>query len=117
MAFTVPPVLDVGEVESLRRQRPTTRVLDVRTPGEFEAHRSAGAYNIPLDQLHEHAHELANIDEPIVLVCQCGSRARQAEAVFNPGFDDVVNVIGGFEEWARGGHPSERAATTQVGSA
>lgn len=34
------------------------RVLDVRAPGEFENRHIAGACNVPLDQLAEHAPEL-----------------------------------------------------------
>lgn len=36
----------------------SVRVLDVRTPGEFENQHIPGAYNVPLDQLAEHAPEL-----------------------------------------------------------
>ena len=34
------------------------RVLDVRTPAEFETSHIPGAHNVPLDTLHEHREEL-----------------------------------------------------------
>lgn len=43
---------------TLLKDDPAARVLDVRTPSEFENAHISGAYNVPLDQLHEHAHEV-----------------------------------------------------------
>ena len=34
------------------------RVLDVRTPGEFDTVHMPGAYNVPLDLLREHRDEI-----------------------------------------------------------
>ena len=56
------------------------RILDVRTPAEFESAHIPGSYNVPLDLLREHRDELArHIDEDVVLVCRSGGRATQAE--------------------------------------
>lgn len=52
------------------------RVIDVRTPGEFETVHIAGAYNVPLDLLREHRSEIrAHLDDDVVLVCHSGQRA------------------------------------------
>ena len=62
------------------------RVLDVRTPGEFETAHIAGAYNVPLDLLREHRDEiLTHLDEDVVLVCRSGQRAAQAEETLRSG--------------------------------
>ena len=59
-------------------------MLDVRTPGEFENRHIAGAYNVPLDQLAEHAPELRAVSGGLViLVCQSGQRANRAEALLH----------------------------------
>ena len=56
------------------------RVLDVRTPGEFQTAHIAGAYNVPLDLLREHRDEIVkHLDDDVVLVCRSGRRAVQAE--------------------------------------
>ena len=56
------------------------RVLDVRTPGEFETAHIAGSYNVPLDLLREHRDEIIeHLDQDVVLVCRSGQRAAQAE--------------------------------------
>ena len=54
---------------------PGVRLLDVRTPGEFEALRIAGAVNVPLDTL-EPAALLASMapDDPVYVVCQSCAR-------------------------------------------
>lgn len=51
----IPPVLNPPELEALLLGRSDVRLLDVRTPGEYEAVHIHGAYNIPLDTLGEHA--------------------------------------------------------------
>ena len=51
-------MLAPADVVALLRDRPAARLLDVRTPAEFEAEHIAGAYNVPLDILAEHGAEI-----------------------------------------------------------
>lgn len=77
---TIPPALKAQELAELLQSRPDVRLLDVRTPGEYESAHVPGAYNVPLDTLGEHAAEIrATVDKPVVLICQSGTRARRAE--------------------------------------
>lgn len=82
------------------------RVLDVRTPAEFESAHIPGSYNIPLDLLKEHRSELAGaLDRQVVLVCRSGQRAEQAgEALAQAGLTDVRVLAGGISDWERSGH-------------
>ena len=82
-------------------------MLDVRTPGEYETAHIAGAYNVPLDTLGEHATEIrASVAEPVVLVCQSGQRARKAEeALSAAGMANLHVLEGGMTGWAAAGHP------------
>ena len=50
--------MNVLHVSTLIREDATVRVLDVRTPGEFDNAHIGGAYNVPLDLLGEHAKEI-----------------------------------------------------------
>lgn len=78
----------------------SVRVLDVRTAGEFGNAHIAGAYNVPLDQLHEHANEVRQARGPVVLICQSGRRAQQAEQLLRTsGMDNVHVLDGGMNEW------------------
>jgi len=75
-----PAVLNAAELRGLLASPNPPRIIDVRTPGEFETVHIGGAYNVPLDLLREHRDEIrAHLDEHVVLVCQSGQRATQAE--------------------------------------
>jgi len=89
---------------------PGVHLLDVRTPGEFEALRIAGAVNVPLDAL-DPAALLASMapDDPVYVVCQTGTRSQFAAAELRAaGFSRVVHVDGGTNAWAVAGLPVER---------
>lgn len=88
-------------LSTLLRQDPTVRVLDVRTPGEFGNAHIQGSYNVPLDQLGEHAAELRSTRaRTVVLVCQSGQRAGRAEAVLRAaGMPNLHVLEGGMNEW------------------
>ena len=78
--MSAPAVLNAADLCGLLESPTPPRVIDVRTPGEFETVHIAGAYNVPLDLLREHREEIrAHLDEDVVLVCQSGQRAAQAE--------------------------------------
>lgn len=113
MMNTIAPVLSPAELDALLRERPDLRLLDVRTPGEYESVHIRGAYNVPLDTLGEHAEEIrATVNEPIVLVCQSGARARRAEmALASAGMPNLHVLDGGVNGWVAAGQPVRRGAT------
>jgi rhodanese-related sulfurtransferase len=104
------PILTAQELEEWRQAGRLLRLLDVRTPAEFEAAHISGAYNVPLDTLGEHGHEIArHVEEPVVLVCRSGSRARQAEmALRGSGMDNVHVLDGGVQGWEAQGYALRR---------
>lgn len=108
----IPPVVSPGELDELLRARTDVRLLDVRTAGEYEAAHIAGAYNVPLDTLGEHAADIrAHVDEPVVLVCQSGARARRAEeALRTAGMPQLHVLEGGVNGWVAEGRPVRRGA-------
>jgi rhodanese-related sulfurtransferase len=88
------------------------RILDVRTPGEFETVHISGAYNVPLDLLREHRDEIrTHLGEQVVLVCRSGQRAAQAEETLrNAGLANVHILEGGMNSWEAGGFGVNRGA-------
>src|SRR6478735_4912768 len=88
------------------------RVLDVRTPGEFETAHISGAYNVPLDLLREHRDEIIrHLDEDVVLVCRSGQRAAKAEETLREaGLGNVHILDGGIIAWEARGFAVNRGA-------
>jgi rhodanese-related sulfurtransferase len=97
------------ELSSLLGAGGSPRLLDVRTPSEFENGHISGAYNVPLDQLNEHARELRAADGVVVLVCQSGQRAERAETVLRAaGMNNMHVLDGGMKAWIGAGLPVRR---------
>ena len=97
------------ELSSLLGAGGSPRLLDVRTPSEFENAHISGAYNVPLDQLNEHARELRAADGVVVLVCQSGQRAERAETVLRAaGMANMHVLDGGMKAWIGAGLPVRR---------
>ena len=93
------------DLDRLRAEHPDLRIVDVRTPGEFAGRHIPGSYNVPLPQLREHRTELtASAAGPVVLVCESGRRASQAEQqLADAGLGQVHVLDGGVAAWeARG---------------
>ncbi|HET7710539.1 MAG TPA: rhodanese-like domain-containing protein [Thermoanaerobaculia bacterium] len=105
--MTLTPVLQPRDLEELIATRKDVRLLDVRTPGEFESAHIAGAYNVPLDALPEHAAEIAaDPHTEFVLICQSGARARKAEdALRTSGLVRLHVLDGGMNGWVAAGKP------------
>lgn len=110
---TTPSSVDAATLRHLLAVGRSPRVLDVRTPGEFETAHIPGAYNVPLDLLREHRAELrAHLDEQVVLVCRSGARATQAgQTLAQLGLPNVKILEGGMLAWQRTDAPVNRGRT------
>ena len=107
-----PAILNAADLRGLLDSANPPRILDVRTPGEFEGVHIAGAYNVPLDLLREHRDEIRNhLDDHVVLVCRSGQRAAQAEqTLHDTGLTNVHILDGGMNSWEAGGFSVKRGA-------
>jgi rhodanese-related sulfurtransferase len=106
--------LDVQTLQERLSSEDAPRVLDVRTPAEFESSHIPGSYNVPLDNLKEHRAELRrHLDDDVVLVCRTGGRAEQAEkALAEVGLPGLRVLEGGMVAWESAGAPVNRGAQT-----
>jgi rhodanese-related sulfurtransferase len=114
-----PRLLDAATLrELLTRPGPATpRLLDVRTPAEFETLRIPGAHNIPLERLREHREAIGpHLDADVVLVCRSGGRAAQAaQALAEVGLADIAVLDGGVTAWeGAGGHVTRGRRTWEL---
>ncbi|MHB8970721.1 MAG: rhodanese-like domain-containing protein [Pirellulaceae bacterium] len=92
---------DISAVQLADLSRAGARIelVDVRTPAEFREVHVEFARNVPLDQLDPATvmrTRSGSADAPLYLVCQAGTRSRQAyERFLKAGFTSVVHVEGG----------------------
>ena len=105
---TIAPVIQPDELEVLLQNRPDIRLIDVRTPGEFESAHIPSAYNVPVDALPEHAAEIAaDTTMNYILICQSGARARRAEeALRSSGMSRLHVLDGGMNAWLAARKPA-----------
>lgn len=103
-------VLGPRKLEEFLKKHPGARLLDVRSPGEHESMHIRGSYNVPLDALPEYRDQIrASVDSPVVLVCQSGNRARQAEvALSESGMTKLFILDGGMGRWVEEGLEVDR---------
>lgn len=84
------------------------RILDVRTPGEYQAGHLPGAYLLPVAELEDRLSEIQDWrDEEILVYCASGNRSTVASRLMvDAGFLRVNNLRGGYGDWARRGYPT-----------
>jgi rhodanese-related sulfurtransferase len=76
-----------------------TSLVDVRFPGEWAQGAIPGSVNVPLDQLAERLAEIPR-GRRIAVYCQTGLRSSTAASLLEQaGYEDVVDLIGGFVAW------------------
>jgi len=103
------PQLGVQDAAA-RAARGEIALLDVRNRSEWNAGHPAGVPNIPLSELPERYAEVAT-GKPVAVLCQSGARSVVATSLLMAqGGREVINVTGGFAEWARNGLPAETGA-------
>jgi rhodanese-related sulfurtransferase len=117
MTNTTLPTTDTIDAQRLRelmREDPRLRILDVRTGGEFDTVHIPGSYNVPLDTLGEHVHDLADVEHPVVLICKSGARAGQAHSKLSDAGKQHLHLLeGGMDAWeAIGGDVVRGTSTT-----
>lgn len=98
---TLPQVTPEELAEKLRSGE-GLRVVDLRSPSEWERGHLAGALHLPLPDLSRRIGELDG--EPLALVCGSGYRSTVAASLLErAGFRGLHNVIGGMRAWSGAG--------------
>jgi len=94
-----------SELEQRRKQGEALRLIDVRTPGEWDIARIPGAELLDADLMAD----LQELPKDTVLVFQChhGHRSQRAAEQFPPlGFTRVYNLTGGIDAYSDSVDPS-----------
>lgn len=68
------------------------KIVDVRTPGEFDSGHYKGAVNIPLQEMNARLAEFGDKAKPIVVYCRSGRRSAEAKKILiENGYTDVTD--------------------------
>ncbi|MGZ8162370.1 MAG: rhodanese-like domain-containing protein [Methylobacter sp.] len=93
---SVSPLLAVAKMND-----GNTTIIDVREPQEFVQSHIETAVNIPLSRLPEQLSKLeAHKKDPVLIVCQNGTRSSSAgKLLTKTGFEQVFVITGGLQAW------------------
>lgn len=74
------------------------KIVDVRTPEEFNEEAYPNAVNIPVDEMHARLSEFGDKNAPLIVYCASGARSAYAARLLkNAGYADVVNAGGLYD--------------------
>ena len=90
------PLLAVTKMNSA-----DTIIVDVRDPHEYIKGHIENSINLPLGKFSEKISTLEkNKNQPIIVVCQTGTRSVPAcKTLSKAGFEQVFNITGGMQSW------------------
>lgn len=104
IVIVVPCLIFIGIAIALRAGSKSTseikekisngaKIIDVRTPEEFEQGHYTGAVNIPVGELTTRLSEVGPADKPIIVYCRSGRRSAMAKQILlDHGFTDVTDA-------------------------
>lgn len=101
--FATPSVPPTEAIQHIARTK-SVRLIDVRSPEEFEERHATYAANHPLASLKEHAQSLAAY-ETLYVMCQSGGRSTVAVSLLRTLGINAINISGGLGAWEEAGLP------------
>jgi phage shock protein E len=99
-------VIESISIDELKVLENNIQLVDVRTPEEFASGYIKNAININIrDKAFLESTVLLDKSKPVYVYCKAGSRSKIAtKALRDAGFAQVIDVQGGFREWASSGN-------------
>lgn len=102
------PQITVHELKADQENGKHYKVVDVRSPQEFEKGHIPGAEHHFVSDMRIRITGLDK-DQPIVTYCASGYRASLASSLMRArGFKSVANVPGSWKAWTEAGYPCEK---------
>ena len=96
--------MDSDQARAYLASRPVEAVtiLDVRQPAEYASGHIPGALLAPLPEITDHVPHI-DPERPVLVYCASGGRSRVAAQILTEqGFQEVINIAGGFNAWTSG---------------
>jgi rhodanese-related sulfurtransferase len=112
MPEAVEAVIGVKTLKDWQAAKRLVQLVDVRSATEFATAHIPGAINIPLEQVERRTVDLA-ANEPVVLICQSGARARMARDLLAGSGKDLVVLEGGTAAWLLADYPVVRSTAAR----
>ncbi|HET8841102.1 MAG TPA: rhodanese-like domain-containing protein [Ktedonobacteraceae bacterium] len=111
------PEITVEQAKKELEQKQAGLLLDVREPAEWEKGHVPGAVLAPRGMLEWYADSATPYakseltgkkDARVIVACASGGRSLLAAQTLRAmGYNDVVSMAGGFNEWSKQGFPVE----------
>ncbi len=99
--------IDVATFARHYRENDTIEILDVRKPGEYDAHHITSSQSFPLDFINDHMNEVKG-KQKYYMHCRSGYRSTVAGSILQSrGYRNMINVHGSFDEIAASGIPTK----------
>ncbi len=99
------------DVRALIAEGGRYKLLDVRSPLEYNEVHIKGALNVPMDMVAARLDELGRTGDAYVVGCRTGNRsAMAADMLIQSGIKDVKVLGGGMTEWQKERLPVEKGA-------
>jgi sulfur-carrier protein adenylyltransferase/sulfurtransferase len=104
--------IDTGRARDLHADPEPPVFLDVREREEWDEGHIAGAVHLPRGWLESRIEQVvADREKPIVAYCASGNRSTFAARTLEElGYEHVVSLAGGINDWKRRGYPLEVTA-------
>lgn len=97
--------VNAEEAKRVLGERDDIQVLDVRTSGEFEQGRIAGAINIDY-YADDFAEQLKSLDPEVTYLVHCRSGVRSGKSLAilkSVGVSKLIHLDGGMKAWVKNG--------------
>jgi rhodanese-related sulfurtransferase len=107
------PYTTIGTDDAKQRIDSGTRVIDVRTPEEWNRGHIAEADLVTIDGIYSFGKALKDLNLPpnedVIFVCGSGQRSASASEIASLlGFTNVYNLANGMNGWVNRRYPVER---------
>jgi phage shock protein E len=90
-----------------KMQENSGQIFDVRTPKEYKSGHIDGAVNMHVyDEDFETRLDSLDKNKTVYIYCKAGGRSAEAvETMKDKGFNHIVELDGGIDEWVEAGKP------------
>lgn len=96
------PSMRPGEVDERLREGAPLALLDVRREDERRHVHLEDDLWVPMDRVDDELEDIRKLERPLVVYCHHGMRShRVARFLRQEGMEEVYNLAGGIDAWAR----------------